>query len=101
MIVNNKAKSITISSSNSGQRLDNYLISQIKNVPKIHVYKLIRTGQVRINSSRSKPSTKLNIDDVVRIPPYKANENIKPKISKELITWTGGVNLNWSSFSKS
>ncbi|MBT7542910.1 MAG: RluA family pseudouridine synthase [Gammaproteobacteria bacterium] len=88
MIVNNKAKSITISSSNSGQRLDNFLISQIKNVPKSHVYKLIRTGQVRINSSRSKPSTKLNIDDVVRIPPYKANENIKPKISKELINKT-------------
>ena len=88
MVVNNKAKNIKISASNSGQRLDNFLISKIKNIPKSHVYKLIRTGQVRINSSRSKPSTKLNINDVVRIPPYKANENIKPIISKEIIDRT-------------
>ena len=88
MVVNNKAKSIKITASNGGQRLDNFLISKIKNIPKSHVYKLIRTGQVRINSSRSKPSTKLNINDIVRIPPYKANENIKPIISKEIIDRT-------------
>ena len=66
MIVNNKAKKITIGQANSGQRLDNFLMSQIKNIPKSHVYKLIRTGQVRINSSRSKPMNedKVNaIDD--------------------------------------
>jgi len=88
MIVNNKAKKITIGQANSGQRLDNFLMSQIKNIPKSHVYKLIRTGQVRINSSRSKPSTKIKIDDVVRIPPYKATEELKPTISKEILKKT-------------
>jgi 23S rRNA pseudouridine955/2504/2580 synthase len=88
MIVNNKAKKITIGQANSGQRLDNFLMSQIKNIPKSHVYKLIRTGQVRINSSRSKPSTKIKIDDVVRIPPYRATEELKPTISKEILKKT-------------
>ena len=69
MMVNNKAKNVIIGLGNSGQRLDNFLMSQIKNIPKSHVYKLIRTGQVRINSSRSRPSTKLKEDDIIRIPP--------------------------------
>ena len=64
MMVNNKAKNVIISLGNSGQRLDNFLMSQIKNIPKSHVYKLIRTGQVRINSSRSKPSTKIKTNDI-------------------------------------
>tara|TARA_B100001769_G_C22047935_1_gene563300 strand:+ start:249 stop:1139 length:891 start_codon:yes stop_codon:yes gene_type:complete len=84
MTINNKAKSIVISKGNSGQRLDNFLISKIKNIPKSHIYKLIRTGQVRVNSSRSKPSVKVKIDDIVRIPPYRGTEELKPVISKEL-----------------
>ena len=88
MIVNNKAKNVVIDSGNSGQRLDNFLMSKIKNIPKSHVYKLIRTGQVRINSSRSKPSTKLKEDDIIRIPPYKATEELKPDISKNIIKKT-------------
>ena len=88
MIVNNKAKNVVIDSGNSGQRLDNFLMSKIKNIPKSHVYKLIRTGQVRINSSRSRPSTKLKEDDIIRIPPYKATEELKPDISKNIIEKT-------------
>ena len=88
MIVNNKAKNVVIDSGNSGQRLDNFLMSKIKNIPKSHVYKLIRTGQVRINSSRSRPSTKLKEDDIIRIPPYKATEELKPDISKNIIKKT-------------
>jgi len=59
MIVENKVKKVEIGSGNEDQRIDNFLITEIKNIPKSHVYKLIRTGQVRINSSRVKPSTKL------------------------------------------
>ena len=80
-----KAKSVIISSDNAGQRLDNFLISHIKNVPRKHIYKLIRTGQVRINSSRSKPSSKLNINDKVRIPPISSTESLKPTINKDQI----------------
>ena len=85
MIIKKKAKSVVISSDNAGQRLDNFLISHIKNVPRKHIYKLIRTGQVRINSSRSKPSSKLNINDKVRIPPISLTESLKPTINKDRI----------------
>ena len=85
MIIKKKAKSVIISSDNAGQRLDNFLISHIKNVPRKHIYKLIRTGQVRINSSRSKPSSKLNINDKVRIPPISITESLKPTINKDQI----------------
>ena len=85
MIIKKKAKSVIISSDNAGQRLDNFLISYIKNVPRKHIYKLIRTGQVRINSSRSKPSSKLNINDKVRIPPISLTESLKPTINKDQI----------------
>ena len=85
MIIKKKAKSVTISSNNAGQRLDNFLLSHLKNVPKKHIYKLIRTGQVRINSSRSKPSSKLNNNDKVRIPPISLSESLKPIINKNQI----------------
>ena len=85
MIIKKKAKSVIISTDNAGQRLDNFLISYIKNVPRKHIYKLIRTGQVRINSSRSKPSSKLNINDKVRIPPISLTESLKPTINKDQI----------------
>ena len=85
MIIKKKAKSVIISSDNAGQRLDNFLISHIKNVPRKHIYKLIRTGQVRINSSRSKPSSKLNINDKARIPPISLTESLKPTINKDQI----------------
>ena len=88
MVVKKKAENVVISPANEGQRVDNFLISYIKNVPKKHVYKLIRTGQVRINGSRSKPSTKLNINDSVRIPPYTTTESLKPKISSEILKKT-------------
>jgi len=88
MIINKKVQNIKISSGNDGQRLDNFLLSKIKNIPKSHIYKLIRTGQVRINSSRPKPSAKLNIGDIVRIPPIIYSEDLKPEISKDIIRKT-------------
>ena len=88
MVISKKVQNIKISSGNDGQRLDNFLLSKIKNMPKSHVYKLIRTGQVRINSSRSKPSSKLKIGDIIRIPPIISSETLKPKISKDIIAKT-------------
>ena len=88
MIVNNKAQKVVVNTGNEGQRLDNFLMSVIKNTPRSHVYKLIRTGQVRVNSSRSKPSTRLKINDIVRIPPFRTSEELKPEISDEMIQKT-------------
>ena len=59
----------TIDKNHSGQRLDNYLISQFKEIPKSHIYRLIRSGQVRVNKGRVKPLHRLKQDDQIRIPP--------------------------------
>ncbi len=61
----------TIDSCHAGQRLDNYLLSQLKGVPKSRIYKIVRKGEVRINKGRVKPDYKLQDGDVVRIPPVR------------------------------
>ena len=62
------------------QRVDNYLIAQLKGVPKSMIYRILRKGEVRVNKKRVKPEYKLCIGDVVRIPPVrvadKPNNNV-------------------------
>lgn len=62
---------IEISPELAGQRLDNFLIRECKGVPKSHLYKAIRGGQVRINKGRSKNEYRLEVGDIVRIPPLR------------------------------
>jgi 23S rRNA pseudouridine955/2504/2580 synthase len=71
----NTVQTIIINNKRSGQRLDNFLITFLKNVPKSLIYKIIRDGQVRINSKRCKPSLKIKYSDVLRIPPVKYTQN--------------------------
>ncbi|WOC24842.1 23S rRNA pseudouridine(955/2504/2580) synthase RluC [Pseudoalteromonas sp. N1230-9] len=65
---------VTISEDHLGQRIDNFLITHLKGVPKSAVYKILRKGEVRVNKKRIKPVYKLQLDDVVRIPPIKVAE---------------------------
>lgn len=62
---------ITIDDNINGQRLDNFLIRQLKGVPKTHIYRIIRSGEVRINKARAKAHTRLNTGDILRIPPVR------------------------------
>lgn len=62
---------IEISAELAGQRLDNFLIRECKGVPKSHLYKAIRSGQVRINKGRTKNEYRLEAGDIVRIPPLR------------------------------
>ena len=55
----------------AGQRLDNFLLGRLKGAPRSLVYRLLRTGQVRVNGGRAKPDTRLNGGDRVRIPPVR------------------------------
>jgi 23S rRNA pseudouridine955/2504/2580 synthase len=55
----------------AGQRLDNFLLRHYRDVPKSHLYRLIRSGQVRINGSRCHPDDRLAEGDTVRIPPIR------------------------------
>ena len=65
-------------------RLDNCLISRLKNLPKSKIYSIIRKGEVRVNGSRSKPDRRLKKDDVIRIPPYRIEERNQNRASKSL-----------------
>ncbi|BCA94574.1 pseudouridine synthase [Legionella antarctica] len=58
-----------------GQRLDNYLIRILKGVPKSHIYRIIRGGEVRINKKRSQPSSRLHQGDIIRIPPTRISDS--------------------------
>jgi 23S rRNA pseudouridine955/2504/2580 synthase len=57
-----------------GQRIDNFLSGQLKGVPKSLIYRILRTGQVRVNGKRSKPDARLAAGDQVRIPPVRTAE---------------------------
>jgi 23S rRNA pseudouridine955/2504/2580 synthase len=63
-----------ISGEEEGQRLDNYLIRILKGVPKSHIYRIIRSGEVRINKKRPQVSSRLNSGDIIRIPPVRTSE---------------------------
>ncbi len=66
-----RARDVEIGPDHSGQRLDNFLMRELGNVPRALVYRLIRTGQVRINGRRAKPMKKLATGDRVRVPPVR------------------------------
>lgn len=57
-----------------GQRIDNFLLTRLKGVPKTKIYRILRTGEVRVNSGRIKPSYRVQAGDSVRIPPLRQAE---------------------------
>lgn len=63
-----------ITEEETGQRLDNYLIRILKGVPKSHIYRIIRGGEVRVNKKRAKPLTRLTSGDSIRIPPIRTSD---------------------------
>lgn len=69
-----KVQFVTIEEENYLQRIDNYLISKLKGVPKTRIYRILRKGEVRVNKKRIKPDYKLQIDDNIRIPPLRVDE---------------------------
>jgi 23S rRNA pseudouridine955/2504/2580 synthase len=65
---------ITVDEGSAGQRLDNFLLRELKGVPKTHVYRVIRSGEVRINRGRAAADTRLALGDEVRLPPVRMAE---------------------------
>jgi 23S rRNA pseudouridine955/2504/2580 synthase len=76
-----------IDTETAGQRLDNFLLTKLKGVPRSHVYRLIRSGQVRVNSGRVKAHYRLRAGDRVRVPPVRKSS--APKIAD------AGQGLDW------
>ncbi|MDE2121837.1 MAG: RluA family pseudouridine synthase [Betaproteobacteria bacterium] len=63
------ANVIAVDEAGAGQRLDNFLARHLKGVPRSHIYRIVRSGEVRVNGSRAQASRKLALDDRVRVPP--------------------------------
>ena len=81
-------RTVTIDESNDGQRIDNFLLSTLKGVPRSWVYRVLRRGEVRVNKGRCKPERRLRRGDVVRIPPVRQSEkstNVVPARQIDII----------------
>lgn len=80
---NSKIKYCTIGAEQAGQRIDNYLIKILPGVPKSHVYKILRKGEIRVNKKRIKPEYRLQEQDEIRVPPIRiATKNQNVPLSK-------------------
>lgn len=71
------AANVTIDEASEGQRIDNFLAKVLKGVPKSHIYRILRSGEVRVNKGRIDASYKLEIGDIVRVPPIRMAANDK------------------------
>lgn len=69
---------VTFNAAQAGQRLDNFLITKLKGVPKSHIYRLLRKGEVRINKKRVKPDYRIQEGDLLRLPPVRVAESDAP-----------------------
>ncbi len=85
---------LTIDEGSAGQRIDNFLCKTLKGVPKSHIYRILRSGEVRVNSKRIDAAYRLAMGDLVRIPPVRtatkdelpANKApVKPKFEQSII----------------
>lgn len=73
---------LAVGEESAGQRLDNFLIRVLKGVPKTHVYRIIRSGEVRVNKGRAAADTRVETGDVVRVPPVRISEATAAKADK-------------------
>jgi 23S rRNA pseudouridine955/2504/2580 synthase len=82
---------LTIDDNHVGQRIDNFLITRLKGLPKSHLYRVLRKGEVRVNKKRIKPEYRLQLGDMVRVPPLRlstqSNAPAKPsQNAQQLLT---------------
>lgn len=69
-------KYLTVDAESAGQRLDNYLLRILKGAPKSHIYRIIRSGEVRLNKARATADARVQANDVVRVPPVRLVRDI-------------------------
>jgi 23S rRNA pseudouridine955/2504/2580 synthase len=69
---------VTVGDDAEGQRIDNFLFRTLKGVPKSHIYRILRSGEVRLNKGRVRPDVRLARGDVVRLPPVRTAAPARP-----------------------
>lgn len=77
-----EVKWLTVDEESSGQRLDNFLIRHLKGVPKTHVYRIIRSGEVRVNKGRASADSRVTTGDSVRLPPVRISDKVAQKVAR-------------------
>ena len=74
-----RVRTLEVGEEAAAQRIDNFLLRHLKGVPKSHVYRVLRSGEVRVNSGRVKPEYRLRPGDRVRVPPVRVARDEKPR----------------------
>jgi 23S rRNA pseudouridine955/2504/2580 synthase len=74
-----KVRQVPVDERGAGQRLDNFLGRILKEVPRSHIFRVIRKGEVRVNGKRAKPETRLQANDMVRVPPVRTGAQAPPR----------------------
>ncbi|MGH6631537.1 MAG: S4 domain-containing protein, partial [Burkholderiales bacterium] len=72
-----RATWLEVGEESAAQRIDNFLFRQLKGVPKSHVYRVLRSGEVRVNSGRVGPDYRLKPGDRVRLPPVRVSSKVQ------------------------
>ena len=75
-------KWLVVDEESAGQRLDNFLMRQLKGVPKTHVYRIIRSGEVRINKGRCSADSRVEAGDEIRVPPVRISDKVLEKATR-------------------
>ena len=75
-----RVQTLIVDAESAGQRLDNYLIRHLKGVPKTHVYRIIRSGEVRINKGRAGADSRVAEGDAVRVPPVRISDKVQARL---------------------
>jgi len=88
-----QVEQLSIDDNHAGQRIDNFLLNRLKGVPKSHVYRILRSGEVRVNKGRIDQTYRLVLGDVVRVPPVKLSPVQKPSNDGHLQTKILGKGL--------
>lgn len=79
---------VIVSENEKGQRIDNFLFKYLKGVPKSHIYRILRSGEVRVNKKRVDQTYRIDLDDEIRIPPVRValkNEKVIPKSQFDIL----------------
>jgi 23S rRNA pseudouridine955/2504/2580 synthase len=75
---------LEVGEESDAQRIDNFLVRRLKGVPKSHVYRVLRSGEVRVNSGRVKPDYRLKIGDRVRVPPVRVAKPVSKGVVRPI-----------------
>ncbi len=85
------ARLLQVDAEDAGQRLDNFLMRQLKGVPKTHIYRIIRSGEVRVNKGRASAERRIEAGDQIRLPPVRTSDRAEAKAQAMAEAAAGGA----------